>query len=240
MEATCHRCNETLRITDRYCGACGLPHLTYVAPDAPVVDSGDEAGPIRSIGTTQAVLLGGIAWRPALRAAAVLAVPASVLCSGLTELGQNLGLVWMTGAAAWAVALYVKRARPTWLSAGAGARIGLLTGVFASWLTLAVNGFALWFARFVLHQGGQMDALWQENVERSLEMSQQMMVQMGMAGVQVAQAQQLNRAMMLSGEGRAGIALMGFLAGAAFLLVFAAAGGAIGAKLMAQRSRPSA
>ncbi len=146
----------------------------------------------------------------------------------------------MTGAAAWAVALYVKRARPTWLSMGAGARIGLLTGVFASWMTLAVNGSALWFARFVLHQGSQMDALWQENVERSLEMSQQMMVQMGMASVQVAQAQQLNRAMMLSSEGRAGIALMGFVAGAAFLAVFAAVGGALSAKLMAKRGRPSA
>ena len=146
---------------------------------------------------------GGIAWRPALKAAAMLAVPAGILCSGLTPLGQSLGLLWILGASIWAVNLYMKRVRPGRLSMGAGARIGLATGLFASWLTLSVNGVALWVARFVMHQGGQMDSLWATEVQNSLQLSQQMVSQMGLTAAQAAQSTQLSRTWMLSAEGQA-------------------------------------
>jgi hypothetical protein len=182
----------------------------------------------------------GIAWRPAMKAALMLAVPAGVLCSGVTVIGPSLGLLWMSGAAAWAVGLYFKHNRPGWLTWGAGARIGLVTGLFASWLTLSVNGVALWVNRVVLHQGGQMDSLWTSEVENSLQLSQQMVAQMGMTSAQAAQSTQFSRAWMLSAEGRAGIALSTFVAGAIFLILFAMLGGALGARLLAQPRRPSA
>jgi hypothetical protein len=169
----------------------------------------------------------------------MLAVPAAVLCSGLIPVGQSLGVLWIAGAAAWAVSLYSKRASTGWLPTGAGVRIGLVTGLLASWLTLSVNGVSLWVARFVLHQGGQMDSLWQNEVETSLQASQQMVAQMGMTSAQAAESTQFSRALMLSAEGRAGIALSTFLAGAVFLVLFAMIGGALGARWLAQPRRPS-
>ena len=240
MEAVCQRCHETLREADRYCPACGLPQLIYLATEnSSPLSEGDAQYQAGAAGGL-AVTADGIAWRLAIQAAVVLAVPAGILCSGVTPIGPSLGLLWMGGAAAWAVGLYFKRARPGWLTLGAGARIGLVTGLFASWLTLSVNGVALWVTRVVMHQGGQMDSLWAAEVQNSLQLSQQMVAQMGMTSAQAAQSTQFSRAWMLSAEGRAGIALSTFLAGAVFLVCFAMIGGALGARLLAQPRRPSA
>lgn len=238
MEATCQRCHETLRDADRYCPTCGLPQLIYVAAELPLVPLGDDDIALNNGGAGSLNgLADGIAWRPALKAALALAVPAGVLCSGLIPIGQSLGMFWIVGAAAWAVSLYSKRANPGRLSMGTGARIGLVTGLFASWLTLSVNGVALWIARFVLHQGGQMDSLWANEVDSSLQLSQQMVAQMGMTAAQAAQSTQFSRTWMLSAEGRAGIALSTFVAGAVFLILFAMVGGALGARWLAQPRR---
>ncbi len=241
MEATCQRCNESLREADRYCPSCGLPQLTYVASQSPSVSILEDAG--GSPASYAAGLTGladGIAWRTALRAAVLFAVPAALLCSGLTPIGPSLGLIWVIGASAWAVGFYSKRTKPGLLTMGAGARIGLVTGLFASWLTLSVNGVALWVARFLLHQGSQMDSLWTSQVESSLQLSQQMVSDMGMTAAQAAQSTQFSRAWMLSAEGRAGIALTTFLASALFLVCFAMIGGALGARFLTQQRRPSA
>ena len=212
--------------------------MTYVASEIQQTAAGEE--PTQDSGNGSGgwpVLSNGIAWRPALKAALMLAIPAGVLCSALTPIGQSLGLLWMVGASAWAVNLYSRRARAGRLTAGSGARIGLVTGLFASWLTLSVNGIALWIARFVLHQGGKMDSLWSTEVESSLQLSQQMVAQMGMTAAQAAQSTQFSKAWMLSAEGRAGIALSTFLAGAVFLIFFAMIGGALGARWLVQPRR---
>jgi hypothetical protein len=240
LEATCQRCHETLRDADRYCPACGLPQLTYVAAEIAVAQGDGEAASYGGDSGGLPTTSNGIAWRPAVKASLMLAVPAAVLCSGVTPLGPSLALLWMGGAAAWAVGLYFKRARPGWLTLGAGARIGLVTGLFASWLTLSFNGAALWVTRFVMHQGGQMDSAWTAEVQNSLQLSQQMVAQMGLTAAQAAQSTQFSKAWMLSAEGRAGIALSTLLAGAIFLIFFAMIGGALGARLLAQPRRPSA
>jgi len=179
----------------------------------------------------------GIAWSEAFKSALMLAVPAGVLCSGITQIGSSLGLLWMGGAAVWAVGLYFKRARPGWMTLGSGARIGLVTGLFASWLAFSLNGVSLWVTRFLMHQGSQMDSSWASEVQTSLQLSQQMVAQMGMTSAQAAQSTQFSRAWMLSAEGRAGIVLSQFAAGAAFLILFATIGGAVGARLLAQPRR---
>jgi hypothetical protein len=174
-----------------------------------------------------------------LKAALVLAIPAGVLCSAVTPVGASLGLFWMGGAAAWAVGLYFKRTRPGRISLGSGARIGLITGLFASWLTLSLNGILLWAGRFILHQGGQMDSMWVAEVNNSLQLSKQMVSQMGLTTAQAAESTRLSQTWMLSPEGHAGIALTTFVAGAVFLLCFAMIGGALGARFLAQPPRPS-
>jgi hypothetical protein len=228
LEATCQRCNETLRATDRYCSVCGLPQLTYSAEDvaatpalADAVPGAEIAGP----GT-------GVAWRPALQAALLLAIPAGVLCSGLSVIGPLLGLVWMSGAAAWAVVLYSRRANPGRISAGSGARIGLVTGLLAGWLTFGVNGVDVWTRRFLLHQGGQMDSDWLATVNQLGEVYKQLFA--GAASVEIMQAMEAQRTMMLTPNGRAESVLVNFMIGTAFLVVFSVLGGAAGARWMTQ------
>jgi hypothetical protein len=237
LEITCQRCHEPIHDVDRYCSSCGLPQLIYVAAETPVMPL--EDGQI-SAGGDLAGLGSGIAWRPALQTAMLLAIPAGLLSSSLTPV---LALVWIMGAAAWAVGLYAKRLRTGGVSTGNGARIGLVTGLFTAWLWFAANGVALWVTRFLRHQGGQIDSEWVGAVKDAFERNQQMVAQAGMSGAQATQFTQIAQWMqglMLSPEGRAGCALAGLLVLAAILLVFATIGGAVGARFLTTTRRPSA
>jgi hypothetical protein len=235
LEASCQRCHETIREDDRYCRVCGLPQLTYVAADVPEAVSADEAMPMAGATREPFGLAGGIAWRPALRVAALFAVPAGLFF----RQSAPLGLIWAMGAAAWAVSLYSKQSRSSRLSVGVGARIGLITGLFASWLALGFQGGYLWFERFVLHHGAQIDSDWSKQVEASVQFNQQTFAQMGMASAQVAQSTQMSKSLMMSVEGQGGYAVFILLVGAAFLLCFASIGGAIGARFLTQPRRPN-
>jgi len=233
LEITCQRCHETLRDADRYCPACGLPQLTFVEPEssAAAVSSGLEDSAQGRGGDD------GIAWRPALRAALLLAIPAGLLSASLSP---TLTVLWVMGAAAWAVSLYARRTRSGSPTSATGARIGLVTGVFAAWLSIGANGAALWITRFVLHQGAQFDALWTGRVNQAMSVNQQMMAQAGATAEQAQQMAQISqtvRALMLSPEGQAGSALADVLALAAFLLLFAILGGVLGARFAVPRQR---
>ncbi len=230
MEITCHRCHQTVQLEDCYCPACGLPQLVYTAEG--------EDGQVQAERWTEAVKDASVIdWKPAMRAALALAVPAGLLSSGLSPVGL-LGLFWMAAGAAWAVAIYVRSQRPTWITTGAGARIGFVTGLFAAWLAFSVSGATMFVQRFILHHSSQIDAEWKSRVE----LSQQMLAQQwgGMGSVDVSQAQALRaqvEAWMLSPWGHAGIEAFSFAANSIFLLFFAVGGGALGARLLA-RSRP--
>ena len=74
----------------------------------------------------------------------------------------------------------------------------------------------------------------------NFDRNQQMVAQMGMATAQSTQFAQAMRVWMLSSDGRAGIALSGVLTVAAFLILFATVGGAVGARFLKQSRRPGA
>lgn len=231
MEITCNRCHQTILAENCYCPACGLPQLLYAA-DGPA----GQAQPER---WNEAVRdASSVDWKPALRAALLLAVPAGLLSSGLSPVGV-FGLFWMAAAAAWAVVLYMRSQRPAWVTIGAGARIGLVTGLLAGWLAFGVSGAALFVERFLFHQSSQIDAEWKSRVELGQQMAEQLTA--GMAQADAAQAQAARaqfQAWMLSPEGHAGMEAFRFAANAAFLLFFAVAGGALGARLLARTRRP--
>jgi hypothetical protein len=231
MEITCNRCHQTVEAEDCYCPACGLPQFVYSADVVP-----GQAQPER---WNEAVRdASSVEWKPALRAALMLAVPAGMLSSGVSRLGF-FGLVWMAAAAAWAVAIYVRSQRPAWITIGAGVRIGLVTGLLAGWLAFGVSGGALFVQRFVLHQSSQIDAEWKTRVDMSQQLTQQWTAGMGPADATQAQAARTQiQTFMLSPEGHAGIEAFGFAANSLFLLCFAAVGGALGARLMARARRP--
>ncbi len=229
MEITCKRCHQTVQAENCYCPSCGMPQLLYAA-DAPAgqapPEHWDDAVPDAAT----------IKWKPALRVAMLLAVPAGVISSGLLPVGI-FGVIWMAAAAAWAVVLYVRNQQPAWITSGAGARIGLVTGIMASWLGLGLGGCNLFIRRYFLHQAAQMDTVWKTSVDASLQSSQQI-TQQWMSGMAAADAAQLQanqantHAWMLSPWGHAGFAVFYLAAYAVFLLLFAAAGGALGARML--------
>jgi hypothetical protein len=227
MEITCNRCHQAVLAENCYCPACGLPQLVYTA-EGPT----DQAPAER---WTEAVKdASNVDWKPAMRAALALAVPAGLLSSGFSPVSV-LGLFWIATAAAWAVVLYVRGQQPAWITIGAGARIGLVTGLLAGWLAFSVSGGALFVERFVLHQSSQIDTEWKSRVDTSQQMAQQLAIQMGVSDAAQAQAQ---KEWMLSPEGHAGIEAFGFASNAVFLLFFAAGGGALGARFLARKRRP--
>jgi len=230
METTCKRCHRTVEDESCYCPACGLPKLVYSAEDA------IEQAPLEQ-GDEPVLDASSVDWKTALRFAFLLAVPAGILCSGLSPFGF-FGLLWMASAAVWAVILYMRKKQPAWITMGAGARIGLVTGILAGWLAFSISGSALFVERFVLHQSSQIDSEWKTRVELSQQMAQEWTA--GMSPADATEAQKMRaqvQSFMVSPEGHAGIEAFGFAANTVFLLFFAMGGGAFGARMIARRRK---
>ena len=231
MEISCDRCHRAILAENCYCPACGLPQLVYSAEGSAEQVPGQASGEAPSEQWNEAVGdASSIDWKQAIGKALIVAIPAGVLSSEASQAGR-LGVFWMAAAAAWAVVLYVRNQRPAWITIGAGARIGLVTGLLAAWLAFSISGGALFVERFVLHQSSQIDADWKASVEAS----QQLTAQMGLSD----NAQmQLQRAFMLSPEGHAGFETFGLIFNSVFLLLFAIGGGALGARMLVRSRRP--
>ena len=228
MEMTCNRCHQPVPADSCYCPACGLPQLVYSA-EAGSIPPPSERWPeaVRDASS--------IDWKPGMRAALALAVPAGLLSSGISPVSL-FGIFWMAGAAVWAVVIYMRSQRPAWITMGAGARIGLVTGLIAGWLAFGASGTGLFVNRVVMHQGGQIDSEWREFVDKDQQLSQQWLSQMSVP----TQTAQLNaqRNWMLSPEGHAGFQTMGLVFDCLLLVLFAVAGGALGARMLARSRRP--
>jgi hypothetical protein len=221
MELSCSRCHQTVQEGNCYCPNCGLPQFVFSAENSPEAGQGERWGEaVRDANT--------IDWNSALRSTLPLAIPAGILCSMLSPLSL-LGLLLMGATAGWVVALYTRSHRPAWVTVGAGARIGFVTGVVGSWTAAAVSGLSLFAIRFWLHQGGWLDGLWQNFVN-------QWQAQEAAAGAD-AQSIAVIKALINSPEGRAGFVLflIAFLVGT--LVLFAVAGGALGARMLTRARR---
>lgn len=168
--------------------------------------------------------------------ALLVAVPAGVICS---RMGLLDGL-WIMLAAIWVVRLYARSTAPLQVTTSAGARIGLVTGLLAGWLVVAIDCGGLWIERYVLHQGGQIDSDFARAMEPALQLNQQMLAGLGNAGGEAGAAMQSMKALLFSPEGRAGMLLGGSLFSVAIIVFFAVVGGALGARLAPRLRRPEA
>jgi len=231
MEITCTRCHQAVEADSCYCPTCGLPQLLYSADP-----SSGLAQPERWNETVRDA--GSIDWKTALRAALMLAVPAGLLSSVASPMAF-MGLFWMSAAAAWAVVLYVRSQRPAWITIGAGARIGLVTGLLGGWLAFGASGGAFFVKRFVLHQSSQIDDLYQTSIFEPLRQN----TQQSIASMEPSDAAQFRpvwaqiQSWLLSPEGHAGVWAWGFALNSTLLLFFAVAGGALGARILARTRR---
>ena len=232
MEITCNRCHQAVKAENCFCPSCGLPQLIYTA-EAPNGQGQNERwnDAVRDASMVD--------WKPATRLALILAIPAGFLSSGLSPV-SFFGLFWMAAAAAWAVMLYVRGQRPGWITTGAGARIGLVTGFLAAWLAFTVAGGTLFVQRFLLHNGAETDGLYNNYFMEAVQQAmQQSLSQMQPADASRAQTMWAHlQAWMLSPWGRAGIWSLAFGINSFMLLFFAAGGGALGARISARMRRP--
>ncbi len=222
MEITCNRCHQTVQPGDCFCPVCGLPQLVYTGES-----SGDQPQPDKWNEVVRDA--GSIDWKPALRYAVPLAVPAGVLAALLASM-SILGLLLMGVTGALVVALYMRNRNPSWITLGAGARLGLVTGLLGGWSTLAAFGIALYATRYWFHQGAALDDL----LTRLIMQGSQQVIAWGVDPQSVS----LMRAFMLSPEGRAANVLSDACFLALALLVFAVAGAALSARILARSRHP--
>jgi hypothetical protein len=159
----------------------------------------------------------------------MLAIPVGALCSILSPVGI-FGLLLMGGTGAWVVALYMRSQRPAWITMGAGARVGLVTGIVGGWTAAAVTGLSLFAMRFWLHQGSVFDNFWQNQVVQQVNLQ---WTNMGVDAQTIATA----KGWMLSAEGRAGWVLCAAVFLMSSLLLFAVAGGVLGARFLGRPRR---
>jgi hypothetical protein len=225
MEITCTRCHQAVESDNCYCPTCGLPQLQYSAENVP-----GQAPQERWLEPIQDASI--VDWKRALPTTLMLAVPAGILCPILYPMGF-LGLFLMAVAAAWVVTLYLRNQGPAWITVGAGARIGLVTGLLSAWTAAAASGVCLFVMRFALHEGKTIDDTWQSFV------TDQVVKQWTSTGVD-AQTIGILKAWLLSPQGRAGFALIFIALTVTALIFFAVGGGALGARLQARARRPQA
>ena len=221
MEVTCTRCHQTVEPADCFCPFCGLPQLVYTADGSAGPGVSEPTGePVRDASSVD--------WKAALRLALMLAIPAGAVCSLFSPAGVY-GFPLMAAAGAWAVALYMRGRRPAWITIGAGARIGLVTGVLGGWAAAFTSAVSLYAERFWLHRGPAIDDAWLAQIT----LSSQQLATMNFDAQQIA----LNKAIMLSPEGHAGYMLFTTAFLATILLAVSVAGGALGARFLGRPRR---
>ncbi|MGD0438728.1 MAG: hypothetical protein ABSB86_19880 [Bryobacteraceae bacterium] len=231
MEIVCIRCHQTVLVENCYCPSCGLPQLQYAADVAQQSPPEPGSEPVRDAAT--------VAWKPALRAALLLALPAGALSSERSPVG-GLGLLWMAAAASLTVVVYIRNQRSAWITFGAGARIGLVAGLLGAWMAYGASAAALFVERFVLHQDSRIDAEYSQTFVAPFQQKIQQSLA-GMGSADAAQAQTIfanMQAVILSPQGRAGMWAGSLAVSSLFLTLFAIAGGAMSARFMARSRRP--
>jgi hypothetical protein len=226
METTCSRCHQSVPVDSCYCPSCGLPQLVYSAEPGAIPPSSEhwpEAARDAS----------SVDWKTGVRAILILAVPAGMLSCGISPV-SGLGIFWMMTAAIWADVLYVRRQRAAWITTGAGARIGLVTGLIAAWIVFGLTGADLLVRRVFQNGGSQMDSEWNNAINKFYQQFEAQVT----APADVLQQIQAQHRWVLGPEARAGAQTFGLAIYCFILMLFAVAGGAIGARMAGRRRRP--
>jgi hypothetical protein len=222
MEQSCHRCGGTLIGSDPFCPHCGAPQLRYEPSDEAVSSIGNV--PAQRTGSRG---LNSVSWPDAILAAALLAIPAGLLSSLL-----GLEALWVIAAAMAAITLYRRRTH-SMPSSSMGWRIGGLLGIFAAAVAGAIDGITLLIQRYGLHQGLSLD-------QRYRDLGQQLTDQLIRSNPDAASVIPGFLHFWITPDGAAAMVLLNAAGLVASTLLFAAIGGALGARLSQKIAQPSA
>lgn len=218
MDSICHRCSTAINSSELFCPHCGAPQLRYEPLDEP-------ASTLSSVVTQSAGRDPGVVlWKEAIAAALLVAIPVGILSSLL-----DFGALWVIGGGIATVSIYRRR---TGLppASRTGWRIGGLLGVLAAFTSATVDSLTLIFQRYVLHNGAMID-------QRFHAVGQQLTEQLNRSNPEAATMMPWFVHFWVTPDGAAAIALMGAAGSAFSMLLFSAAGGAIGARIASLGNR---
>ena len=216
MELVCHRCSATLEPEAFYCQECGAPQIRFVAEEGEAAPTMAGAGV--DLHATAAGSSISISWRMAIRIAALVGTGVGIL-SALLAAGSVL---WVAVGAVVVMGIYHRRRPLTLLGPRIGARVGALLGLIAAIVAFAANAVLLVVQRYGMHQGNEIDTQLTSIVKQAAARASAMDPQAPVAAF---------TNFWLSAEGRIGLILltMGFLS--ALIVLFAIAGGVLGAQI---------
>ncbi len=215
MDLVCHRCSATLEPESYYCQACGAPQIRYVAEEGEAA----QAMPGISVNLQAAAGMGSsVSWKLAIRIAAIVGTAVGVL-SAVLAAGSVL---WVAVGAVVAMGIYHRRRPLTKLAPRVGARVGGLLGLIAATVAFAANSVLLVIQRYGLHQGSQIDAQLTAIVKQAAARAATMDPQAPVATF---------TNFWLSAEGRIGLILLTMAFLSVLIVLFAIAGGVLGAQI---------
>jgi|SRR5579862_1678568 len=225
MDFVCHRCGTALNSPDElFCPHCGAPQLRYEPTDETLA----SAAPSQQMASGRVDL---VSWKIAITSAVIVAALVSIPV-GLLSTIYDFSLLWVVGGGIAAVSLYRRRAGvpPT---GRMGWRIGGLLGLLASFISVAIFGTRSVILRYALHSSEpelQIHSLAQQIAAAAK--------QANYSNPQTAAAAQYLVHFWLSPDGAAAIVLGTAATFALCMVLFAAAGGAIGARIASLGKRP--
>jgi hypothetical protein len=170
-----------------------------------------------------------IVWRGAIQCAGLAAAFAAALALLSFALAPItlLSLFWFISAPIVVLGVYSSRFRKTRITAGFGARLGLLTGLFILIVTSALNTIGLVLERFVFHSTGELDTQMNKLFDQ---------VHANFA-TQSQQSVKIMSDMLAIPEFRAGILLTSICFGLTFYLAYSATAGAFAGYLRSRAPR---
>lgn len=226
MEQVCHRCGTALNGSDPFCPHCAAPQLRY--------EAAEESAPFADTTPAQRLTarhLDGISWRDAILAAALIALPAGLLSSLI-----GFEALWVIGGGMAVIALY-RRRTGSLPSSGMGWRIGGVLGLFSAVVAATIDGVRLLMQRYVFHQGAILDQQFRDAIEMNAKTVGALFAG---SNANMASALADSQRFWLSPEGAAAMVLGNTAGLLVSMLLFAAAGGALGARLTHRAAQPSA
>ncbi|MHB1675295.1 MAG: hypothetical protein ACYCSP_13705 [Acidobacteriaceae bacterium] len=216
MDLVCHRCNTTLDPEAYYCPTCGAPQIRYVADEGEAVQIAAGAGV--DIRAAAAGSGSSISWKMAIRIAALVGTGVGIL-SALLAAGS---VFWVAVGAVVVMGTYHRRRPLTLLGPRVGARVGALLGLIAATVAFAANAMLLVVQRYGMRQGNEIDTQLTSIVKQAAAHAATMDPQAPVAAF---------TNFWLSAEGRIGLILLTMAFLSVLIVLFAIAGGVLGAQI---------
>jgi hypothetical protein len=165
MENPCYKCGQAVEEGTAFCPHCGAPQIRVIVSSAPVAAIGLDATPTTS----------GTASIPSSQTVPVLAVPmqwsqtvqpcalAALIAAVAMVLKLVVPLIAVVGAGFLAVGFYRRRSPEVLMSAGTGARLGALCGLFCFAITTILGALRV----LILHEAGEIRSAILEGMQHS-------------------------------------------------------------------------